>query len=70
MVEIIFGASHMININIFNIFSFPTFSFGYFLYLVFRAIFYKFGQNTGLLKYPKEKVKKLKMLKHAISYHM
>ena len=31
--------------------------------LVFRAIFSKFGQNTGFVKYPKEKVEKLKMLK-------
>ena len=63
MVEIFLGASHMINNNIFNIFCFLTFSFGYFLDLVFGAIFFKFGQNTGFLKYPKEKVKKLKMLK-------
>ena len=53
----------MINNNIFNIFSFLTFSFGYFLDLVFRAIFFKFGQNTGFVKYPKEKVEKQKMLK-------
>ena len=53
----------MINNNIFNIFCFSTFSFGYFLDLVFRAIFSKFGQNTGFVKYPKEKVEKLKMLK-------
>ena len=63
MVEIFWGASHMINNNIFNIFCFLTFSFGYFLDLVFRAIFSKFGQNTGFVKYPKEKVKKQKMLK-------
>ena len=53
----------MINNNIFNIFCFLTFSFGYFLDLVFRAIFSKFGQNTGFVKYPKEKVEKQKMLK-------
>ena len=63
MVEIILGASHMINNNIFNIFCFLTFSFGYFLDLVFRAIFSIFGQNTGCVKYPKEKVEKQKMLK-------
>ena len=40
----------MINNNIFNIFSFLTFSFGYFLDLVFGAIFFKFGQNTGFLQ--------------------
>ena len=49
----------MINNNIFNFF----FSFGYFLDLIFRAIFSKFGQNTGFVKYPKEKVEKQKMLK-------
>ena len=53
----------MINNNIFNIFCFLTFSFGYFLDLVFRAFFSKFGQNTGFVKYPKEKVEKQKMLK-------
>ena len=63
MVEIFRGASHMINNNIFNIFCFLTFSFGYFLDLVFRAFFSKFGQNTGFVKYPKEKVEKQKMLK-------
>ena len=63
MAEIILGASHVINNNIFNIFCFSTFSFGYFLDLVFRAIFSKFGQNTGFVKYPKEKVKKLKISK-------
>ena len=63
MVEIFWGASHIINNNIFNNFCFLTFSFRYFLDLVFRAIFSKFGQNTGFVKYPKEKVKKQKMLK-------
>ena len=53
----------MINNDIFNIFCFSTFSFGYFLDLVFRGIFSKFGQNTGFVKYPKEKVEKQKMLK-------
>ena len=43
-----------------------TFSFGYFLDLVFRAIFSKFGQNTGFVKYTKEKVEKQKMLKMLI----
>ena len=50
----------MINNNIFNIFCFLTFSFGYFLDLVFRAIFFKFGQNTGFVKYPKPKNLKTK----------
>ena len=70
MVEIFFGSSHTIKNTIFNIFCFSTFSFGYFLDLVFRAIFSKFGQNTGFVKYPKEKVKKTKNIKNVISYHM
>ena len=53
----------MINNNIFNIFSFSTFSLGYFLDPVSRAIFLKFSQNAGFVKYPREKVEKLKMLK-------
>ena len=61
--ENIFGASHVINSNIFNIFCFSTFSDGYFLDLVFSAVFFKFGQNTGFVKYPKEKFKKQKMFK-------
>ena len=60
--EFFLGTSHMINNNILNIFCFLTFSFWYFLDLVFRAIFSKFGQNTGFVKYPKEKVEKQKML--------
>ena len=64
------GASHIINNNIFNDFCFLTFSFRYFLDLVFRAIFFKFGQNTGCVKYPKEKVKKQKNVKNVIVYHM
>merc|ERR1712155_106053 len=47
----------------FSTFFFITFSFGYFLDLVFIAIFSKFGQNTGFVKYPKQKVEKQKMLK-------
>ena len=50
----------MINNNIFNIICFLTFSFVYFLDLVFRAIFSKFGQNTGFVKYPKTKNLKTK----------
>ena len=53
----------MKNNNILPFFVFKFFVFGYFLDLVFRAIFFKFGQNTGFVKYPKEKVEKLKMLK-------
>ena len=62
-VEIFLGASHMINDNIFNIFNFSTFSLGYFLDPVCRAIFLKFSQNAGFVKYPRGKVEKLKMLK-------
>ena len=53
----------MVNNDISNIFCIYTFSFWYFLDLVFRAIFSKFGQNTGFVKNPKEKVEKQKMLK-------
>ena len=53
----------MIDNNIFNIFSFSTFSLVYFLDPVFRAIFLNFSQNAGFVKYPREKVEKLKMLK-------
>ena len=63
MVEFFWGASHMINNNILTFLVYQLFLFGYFLHLVFIAIFFKFGQNTGFLKYPKEKVQKLKMLK-------
>ena len=45
----------MINNNIFNIFNFSTFSLGYFLDPVFRAIFLKFSQNAGFVKVPKKK---------------
>ena len=63
MVEIFWGASHMIDNNIFNIFGFSTFSLRYFLDPHFGAIFFKFSQNAGFVKYPKEKVDKPKMLK-------
>ena len=63
MVEIFWWTLHMINNDIFNIFNFSTFSLGYFLDPVFRAIFLKFSQNAGFVKYPREKVEKLKMLK-------
>ena len=43
---------------------FATLSLWHFLDLVFRAIFSKFGQNTGFVKYPKEKVKKQKNLSY------
>ena len=63
MDEINFEVSHMINDNIVNIFLFSTFSFAYFLDPVFRVISFKFCQNSGFLKYQKEKVEKQKMLK-------
>ena len=68
MVEIFLGAPHMINNDIFNIFSFSTFSLGYFLDSVFRAIFLKYSQNSGVAKYLKEKVEKLKMLKMSLFF--
>ena len=60
--KFVVGASHMINNNIFNIFSFSTFSLGYFLDPALKAIFLKFSQNAGFVKYPREKVEKLKLL--------
>ena len=56
MVEIFLGAPCMINNDIFNIFSFSTFSLGYFLDPALKAIFLKFSQNAGFVKYPREKV--------------
>ena len=50
----------MKNKNILSFFVFYFFVFGYFLDLVFRAIFFKFGQNTGFVKYPKTKNLKTK----------
>ena len=63
MVEIFWGASHMINDNIFNIFCFLTFSFGYFTNPVFRPNLEKIALKTRSRKYPIEKVEKPKMLK-------
>ena len=63
MVEIFLGASHMINNNIFNIFSFSTFSLGDFTNPAFWLNFKKIALKTGLRKYLREKVEKLKMLK-------
>ena len=53
----------MINDNIFNIFSFLTFSFGYFTNPVFWPNLEKIALKTKSRKYPNEKVKKQKMLK-------
>ena len=54
-VEIFLGASHMINNNIFNIFSFSTFSLGYFTNPAFWLNFKKIALKTGSQKYPREK---------------
>ena len=62
ILEIFWGASHIVNNNIFNIFRFLTFSLRYFPDPICRAIFLKFSQNAGFLKYPREKVEKLKLL--------
>ena len=53
----------MINKNILTFLVFQLFHFGYFLHLVFRAIFFKFGQNSGFVKYPKRKSLKTKNVK-------
>ena len=63
MVEIFWGASHMINNNIFNIFGFSTFSLGYFTNPAFWLNLKKIALKTGSRKYPREKVENLKMLK-------
>ena len=64
MAEINLGVSHMISDNILNFFLFFNFfSFAFFLDPVFRVISFKFCQNSGFLKYQKEKVGKQKMLK-------
>ena len=66
MVEFFGGASHMINDNIFNIFCFSTFSFGYFTNPVFWPNLEKIALKTRSRKYPKEKVEKQKMLKMSL----
>ena len=70
ILEIFLGASHIINKNIFNIFGFLTFSLRYFPDPIFRAIFSKFGQNSGFVKHPKEKVEKQKIVKNVIIHNM
>ena len=69
-VEILWGASHMINNNIFNIFCFLTFSLGYFTNPVFWPNLAKIALKIRSRKYPKEKVKKTKNVKNVIIYHM
>ena len=63
MAEIFCGGITYDKKTIFNIFCFSTFSLWYFLDPVFRAIFLKFSQNAGFVKYLREKVEKLKLLK-------
>ena len=63
MVEIFWGASHMINDNIFNIFCFSTFSFGYFTNPVFWPNLEKIALKTRSRKYPKTKNLKTKNVK-------
>ena len=70
MVEIFWGASHMINDNIFNIFCFSTFSFGYFTNPVFWPNLEQIALKTGSQKYPREKVEKPKNAKNVIVYDM
>ena len=70
MEEIIFGASHMINNNIFNIFCFSTFSFRYCKTPVFWQNSKKKTLKTGSKKYPKEKVEETKNFKNFIIYHI
>ena len=53
----------MINNDIFNIFSFTTFSLGLFTNSKFWLNFKKIALKTGLRKYPREKVEKQKKLK-------
>ena len=58
----------MINKNILIFLVLKFFVFGYFLDLVFRAIFFKFGQNSGLVKYPKRKSSKNKHFKMLLNH--
>ena len=71
-VDIFWGASHMINDNIFNIFSFSTFSLGYFTNTAFWLNFKKIALKTGSRKYQtkEKKLKNKKILKMLFFYHM
>ena len=60
MVEIFWGASHMMNDNIFNIFCFTTFSFGYFTNPVFWPNLEKIALKQGLESTQKKKFKNKK----------
>ena len=68
--EIILGTSLIININIFNIFCFSTFSFQYCATPVFCQNFTKKTLNTGSKKYPKDKVEKAEKVKNVNIYHI
>ena len=59
MVETFLGASHMINDNIFNIFCFSTFSFGYFTIPVFWPNLEKIALKTYHCHMPGHILKKL-----------
>ena len=56
----------MININIFNIFWFSTFSLEYFTNPAICLILKKISLKTGSRKYPREKVQKQIMLKKCL----
>ena len=56
----------MINNNIFNIFSFSTFSLEYFTNPAFWLNFKKIAFKAGSRKYLREKVEKLKMLEMSL----
>ena len=58
MTEINLGVSHVINDNIFNIFSFLTFSFGYFRSPVFWPNLKKIALKTRSGKFPKGNLEK------------
>ena len=70
MVDFLGGASHMKNNNIFNIFCFLTFTFGYFTNPVFWPNLEKIGLKTRSRKYQKEKIKKTKNVINVIIYHI
>ena len=68
IVEIFLGTSHMTSNNIFNIFCFSTFSFGYFTNPVFWPNLEKITLKTGSRKYPKGKLEKQKMVKKRFNF--
>ena len=58
----------MINDNIFNIFCFSTFSFGYFTNPVFWPNLEKIALKTRSRKYLKEKIEKDKIIKMVLLF--